>query len=54
MRDWNPRAVWHELRDALKDWIEGRRDNVKDPSLLLHLALTAPLLIGLVALFRRP
>ena len=53
MRHWSPRALWNELCEAFDDWM-GERDPEDDPALLFHLAFLAPLLLGLVALLRRP
>ncbi len=54
MRHGNPRGLWDEVRRRVKDWIEDDEESdVEDPSLVFHLALTAPLLIGLLLMARR-
>ena len=56
MADWNPKDLWNELRQAIDDWMVGERDGegeqADDPTLLFHLAFTAPLLIAAIALSR--
>lgn len=47
--------IWDEVREAIDEWMGGdpeQRDD--DPALLFHLLLAAPLLMGLVAMLRRP
>ena len=51
MRDRSPKTLWRELCEAVKDWME--EEPADDPALLFHLAFTAPLLIGLIAMLRR-
>jgi len=55
MRDWSPRTLWHSLCEAVKEWMGERDpDDEEDPALLFHLAFLAPLLLGLIAMLRRP
>ena len=55
MRDWSPRTLWHSLCEAVKEWMgECDPDEGDDPALLLPLAVLAPLLLGLIAMLRRP
>jgi hypothetical protein len=57
MTDWNPKALWTELRRAIDDWMAGEREGegeqADDPTLLFHLCFTAPLVIGVLAMLRR-
>lgn len=53
MRDWSPRTLWHDLCEIVEEWMSGEDADEVDPALLFHLALTVPLLIGLVAMLRR-
>jgi hypothetical protein len=52
VRDRPPPNLWEQLRRALREWRDGAREQA-DPSLVFHLAFTAPLLLGLLALARR-
>ena len=54
MSHWNPKALWDELVQALKGWMgEEEEEQASDPSLLLHLMYTAPLVLAVLALMRR-
>jgi hypothetical protein len=57
MADWNPKHLWEDLRRAIDDWMAGDEDGegeqAGDPSLLFHLAFTAPLVLGVLAMLRR-
>ncbi len=60
MSDWNPKSLWDELVRALRGWPRdergkrGKRDEKSaDPTLMFHLLLTAPLLLGLLLMARR-
>lgn len=50
-------SLWDQLLRAFGDWLdEGDGDEEQasdDPSLMFHLMLTAPLIIGLLAIARR-
>jgi hypothetical protein len=52
MQERPPTTFWEQLRRALRAWRDGAREQA-DPSLAFHLAFTAPLLLGLMALARR-
>ena len=56
MSDWKPKSLWDELLEA----VMGRRDDddeddeqARDPSLMVHLMYTAPVLIALFAMMKR-
>ena len=57
MADWNPKHLWEDLRRAIDDWMardeDGEGEQADDPSLLFHLAFTAPLVLGVLAMLRR-
>jgi hypothetical protein len=54
MKDRHPKTLWDQLRQALDTWMGGEpEEGEEDPTLLFHLCLTAPLLIGLVSMLRR-
>jgi hypothetical protein len=54
MKDPEPKTLWDELRQAFDDWMGNDPEQAEDdPSLLFHLLLTAPLLMGLVMILRR-
>jgi hypothetical protein len=53
MRDWDPKRLWDELLQAFLGRDEEDDEEVGDPTLLLHLMFTAPLLLALLALARR-
>ncbi len=55
MRNWNPRRLWNEVREALLSWLDADDDEeqAKDPSLLFHLLFSVPLLLALLATLRR-
>lgn len=47
--------IWDELRQAIDEWMgDDPEPGDDDPALLFHLMLTAPLLLGLIAMLRRP
>lgn len=50
-------GLWRRLLDTFDRWLdddaEGREEASEDPSLMFHLTLTAPLVIGILALVRR-
>lgn len=48
-------SLWDQLLRAFDDWLDdGDEEQASDdPSLLYHLMLTAPLIIGLLAIARR-
>lgn len=51
---WKPKAVWNEVREKVRGWMDPGRDRgIKDPNLIFHLAFTAPLLLGLAAMLMR-
>jgi hypothetical protein len=53
MRDWSPRSLWHALRETVERWMDESDADDVDPALVFHLAFTAPLLLGLIAMLRR-
>lgn len=54
MTNWNPKAMWHQLCEAVREWMSPEdEDEVQDPNLLFHLAFVAPLLLGVIAMMRR-
>lgn len=57
MKDWNPKALWDELRRAFHGWMEGEDDDegekAQDPALMFHMLFTVPLLLGLFVMMRR-
>ena len=48
-------SLWHQLLRAFDDWLDDGDDEQAsdDPSLMFHLMLTAPLVIGVLAMVRR-
>ena len=50
-------GLWRRLLDTFDRWLdedsEGREEASEDPSLVFHLMLTAPLVIGIIVLARR-
>jgi hypothetical protein len=50
-------GLWRRLLSAVDRWLdedsEGREEASEDPSLMYHLMLTAPLVIGLLVVVRR-
>jgi len=54
MSHWNPKAIWDELLRTLRGADEDRDDQAADPNLLFHLLFTAPLLLSLLAMAKRP
>jgi hypothetical protein len=60
MADWQPGGIWESLRQRVLDWIgaDDARDaspdeDEVDPTLMFHLAVTAPVVIGVLVLMRR-
>ena len=60
MADWQPGRVWESVRQRVLEWIgadEARdassNDEEADPMLLFHLAITAPVVMGVLVLMRR-
>ena len=53
MRNWDPKSLWEELRRTLQGWTHDDEEQSSDPTLLFHLMLTAPLLIGILAMVKR-
>ena len=59
MADWQPGSVWEALRQRVMEWMDaGENDpssneDEADPTLMFHLAVTAPMVIGLLILMRR-
>ena len=53
MGDW--KGLWDELRRTIETWIGDADDDERssDPTLLMHLLFTAPVVIALLALARR-
>lgn len=55
MSDRNPRSLWDELLRALRGSRDQDEDRASvDPNLLFHLLVTVPMIIGLLAMARRP
>lgn len=56
MAHWDPKDAWDELRRAIDEWMGGEREGegeqADDATLLFHLAFTAPLVMGVIALLR--
>ena len=53
MANWNPKSLWDELKRTFERDEADDDEQSSDPTLLFHLMLTAPLLIGLLAMARR-
>ena len=54
MSDWNPKSLWDELKRTFGGRDEDDDEQSSDPTLLFHLMFIAPLLIGVLAMIRRP
>jgi hypothetical protein len=52
MTERDPESFWAQLRKTIEDWTRDDDDRSGDPSLLLPIALTAPILIAVVAMAR--
>jgi hypothetical protein len=50
-------GLWRRLLETFDRWLdedsEGREEASEDPSLMFHLMLTAPLVIGILVMVRR-
>jgi hypothetical protein len=58
MGDWQPGRVWESVRKRVLEWMdeggaEASDEDEADPMLMFHLAITAPVVIGVLALMRR-
>ena len=60
MNDWQPGQVWESVRRRVRAWWgtdEGHdaesNEEEADPSMLFHLSVSAPIVIGLLILMRR-
>jgi hypothetical protein len=58
MKRVGPKGLWDQLLRKVNSWLDDDLDDddeqaSEDPSLLFHLMLTAPLLIGFLVLVRR-
>ena len=53
MSDWKPKSVWDELLETLLGPADDRGERSFDPNLVLHMLLTAPLLMGLLMMVKR-
>ena len=53
MGDWNPKGLWDELKRTFQSASDDDDEQSGDPTLLFHMMLTAPLLIGLLAMIRK-
>lgn len=60
MADRQPGRVWETLRQRVLEWIGGddaqepsSQEEEADPALMFHLAVTAPVVIGVLILMRR-
>lgn len=55
MSDWNPKGLWDELVRTLLGQGDERDepDRSADPTLLFHLMLTVPVVLGLLLMARR-
>lgn len=54
MTNWHPKAIWHQVCEAVREWMGPQEEeDAQDPNLLFHLAFVAPLLLGILALMRR-
>jgi hypothetical protein len=54
MSNWNPKSLWDELKRTFEGWTNDDEEQSSDPTLLFHLMFTAPLLIGLLTMLRKP
>ena len=54
MSQWDPKTLWDELKRTFGGWTNDDEEQSSDPTLLFHLMFTAPLLLGVLALMRRP
>jgi hypothetical protein len=60
MDDWQPAQVWESVRRRVREWwgadkgrdAESNEDEV-DPTMMFHLSVSAPIVIGLLILMRR-
>jgi hypothetical protein len=60
MDHWQPERVWESVRRRVREWwgaddghdAESNEEEA-DPTLLFHLSVTAPIVIGLLILMRR-
>ena len=53
MSHWNPKSLWDELKRTFAREDPDDEEQSGDPTLLFHMMLTAPLLIGILAMVRR-
>jgi hypothetical protein len=60
MADWQPGRVWETVRQRVLEWIgaddaseSSSNEDEADPTLLFHMAVTAPMVIGVLILMRR-
>ena len=60
MGDWQPERLWRSVRQRVREWmgVEDTSDTQSnedeaDPTLFFHMAVTAPIVIGLLILMRR-
>ena len=60
MADWQPGRFWESVRRRVLEWIgadeaqeASSNEEEADPALMFHLAVTAPMVIGLLILMRR-
>lgn len=56
----DPESLWGQLLRAVNQWLDDEDDEQpseeeasEDPSLMFHLMLTAPVVIGILAIVRR-
>ena len=54
MSNWNPKGLWDELKRAFGGWNDDDDEQSSDPTLLFHLMFLAPLLLGVLAMIRKP
>ena len=53
MSHWDPKSLWDELKRTLQGPSDDDEEQSTDPTLLFHMLLTAPILIGLLAMVRK-
>jgi hypothetical protein len=55
MREWSLKSAWKRVRRRVEAWMDDEEpsDDAADPALMVHLVVTTPLLICILALMRK-
>jgi hypothetical protein len=54
MPTWKLKTLWNRVRRTVEEWMDGEESpEASDASLMFHLVVFTPLLIGVLALMRK-